>query len=265
MAFKLLVAAGKMAAKAYKKSKAKKAKTKKTKEPAKSKAVTKTPKPAPKSKAVAKTPKAKGKEVKVKSKSVKENVGIPVRKEKVVGSGSGEKVKCKAISGPAKKKKGNKAAKAGAVAAGLAAIGAVAATKSEDEKAPAKGETKSGEKKVQRVKAGSGKVDRSTAPKKAKPAAKKAKPAAKKAKAPAKKKEPSSFGKAFSKAHDSGADTFMWKGELKNTKRADGSETKARKAAKAKASKPAPKKAKTAPKKAKTAPKDDTGGIRYRY
>ena len=138
---------------------------------------------------------------------------------------------------------------------------------------------KAKEKTVQRIKAGSGKIDRSPAPKKAKPApkkakpaAKKAKPAAKKAKAPAKKKEPSSFGKAFSKAHDSGADTFMWKGKKYTTKRADGSETKGRKAAKAKASKPAPKKAKTAPKKAKTAPKkaktapkDDTGGIRYRY
>ena len=120
-------------------------------------------------------------------------------------------------------------------------------------KAKAKPAAKEAEEKtVQRIKASK------PAPKKAKPAPKKAKPAAKKAKAPAKKKEPSSFGKAFSKAHDSGADTFMWKGELKNTKRADGSETKARKAAKAKASKPAPKKAKTAPKKAKTAPKEVT-------
>ena len=130
---------------------------------------------------------------------------------------------------------------------------------------------KAKEKTVQRIKAGSGKIDRSPAPKKAetkKAETKKAetkKAETKKAKAPAKKKEPSSFGKAFSKAHDSGADTFTWKGEKYTTKRADGSETKGRKAAKAKASKPAPKKAKTAPKKAKTAPKDDTGGIRYRY
>tara|TARA_B110000858_G_scaffold174728_1_gene207580 strand:- start:6 stop:701 length:696 start_codon:yes stop_codon:yes gene_type:complete len=89
---------------------------------------------------------------------------------------------------------------------------------------------KAKEKTVQRIKAGSGKIDRSPAPKKAE--TKKAE--TKKAKAPAKKKEPSSFGKAFSKAHDSGADTFMWKGKKYTTKRADGSETKGRKATKSK-------------------------------
>lgn len=42
------------------------------------------------------------------------------------------------------------------------------------------------------------------------------------------KKELSDFEKAFSAAHDRGDDTFMWNGELKTTKRADGSMSKKR-------------------------------------
>lgn len=41
-----------------------------------------------------------------------------------------------------------------------------------------------------------------------------------------------SFGEAFSLAHDSGEDTFRWRGRLYTTKREDKSESKARKQAK---------------------------------